>query len=290
MARPLRLEFAGALYHVTARGDRREDIYLNDADRQQFLLLLGQVCERFNWRVQAYCLMSNHYHLLVETVEGNLSAGMRQLNGVYTQDFNRSHGRVGHVFQGRYKGILVERETYLLELARYIVLNPVRAGMVASAADWPWSSYSAMLGDDAPDWLAAKSLLACFGDQADAARLAYCRFVAAGLHRPSPWQAVRGQVFLGSDAFLAQMQARLAEQGTDASSLHEIPRAQRRPQAQPLAWYAANHASRNEAIAAAYRSGGYTLQEVAVHFGLHYATVSRIVKNGQDSVASGKQR
>ncbi|SMC18267.1 REP element-mobilizing transposase RayT [Andreprevotia lacus DSM 23236] len=242
---------------------------------------MGQVCERFNWRVQAYCLMSNHYHLLVETVEGNLSAGMRQLNGVYTQDFNRNHGRVGHVFQGRYKGILVERETYLLELARYIVLNPVRAGMVASAADWPWSSYGAMLGDDASDWLAARSLLACFGDQADAARLAYCRFVAAGLHRPSPWQAVRGQVFLGSDAFLAQMQARLAQQGADETSLHEIPRAQRRPQAKPLAWYAANHANRNEAIAVAYRSGGYTLQDVAAHFGLHYATVSRIVKNGQ---------
>ena len=130
MARPLRIEFAGALYHVTSRGDRREDIYLDDGDRQLFLEVLEAVCERFNWEVHAYCLMSNHYHLLVETPDGNLSRGMRHLNGVYTQRFNRRHKKVGHVFQGRYKAILVQKENYLLELSRYIVLNPVRAGMV----------------------------------------------------------------------------------------------------------------------------------------------------------------
>lgn len=128
MARPLRLEFPHALYHVTSRGDRREDIFHTDADRQAWLAVLGQVCRRFNWVVQAYCLMSNHYHLLVQTPEGNLSAGMRQLNGVYTQQVNRAYGRVGHVFQGRFKAVLVDEESYLLELARYVVLNPVRAG------------------------------------------------------------------------------------------------------------------------------------------------------------------
>ncbi|MEA3276937.1 MAG: transposase, partial [Pseudomonadota bacterium] len=130
MARPLRLEFAGALYHVTARGDGREDIYPTDADRRLFLDVLADVWERFNWTVHAYCLMSNHYHLLVETPDANLSKGMRQLNGVYTQRFNRTHDRVGHVFQGRYKAILVQKETNLLDLARYLVLNPVRARMV----------------------------------------------------------------------------------------------------------------------------------------------------------------
>src|SRR6266550_1709297 len=117
MARPLRIEFPGALYHVTARGDRREDIYLDDKDHSQFLTLLGEVCHRFNWIVHAYCLMTNHYHLVIETPDGNLAKGMRQLNGVYTQNFNRRHGRIGHVFQGRYKAILVQKETYLLELA-----------------------------------------------------------------------------------------------------------------------------------------------------------------------------
>ena len=133
MARPLRLEFAHALYHVTSRGDRREDIYVDDADREAWLAVLAQVCTRFNWTVHAYCLMSNHYHLLVETPDANLSAGMRQLNGVYTQHVNRRHGRVGHVYQGRFKAIIVQKDAYLIELARYVVLNPVRASMVADA-------------------------------------------------------------------------------------------------------------------------------------------------------------
>ena len=135
MARPLRLEFAGALYHITSRGDRREAIYEDDADRHMFLSLLDQVCEAHNWLCHAYCLMGNHYHIIIETPNANLSKGMRQLNGMYTQRFNHKHGKVGHVFQGRYKAILVEKQAYLLELARYIVLNPVRAGMVRTAKD-----------------------------------------------------------------------------------------------------------------------------------------------------------
>ena len=135
MARPLRLEFAGALYHVTSRGDRLEDIYNSDEDREAFLEVLAEVCARYNWKCHAYCLMSNHYHLLVETPDANLSKGMRHLNGVYTQRFNREHKEAGHLFQGRYKAILVDKKNYLLELARYIVLNPVRAEMVRVAED-----------------------------------------------------------------------------------------------------------------------------------------------------------
>lgn len=116
MTRPLRLEFSGALYHVTSRGDRREDIFLSDDDRNDWLEVLGTVCARFNWVVHAFCQMTNHYHLLVETVDGNLSGGMRQLNGLYTQRFNRRHDLVGHLLQGRYKAILVQKEAYLLEL------------------------------------------------------------------------------------------------------------------------------------------------------------------------------
>ena len=148
MSRPLRLEIAGGLYHVTSRGDRREDIFLDDTDRELWLTTLTQCCERFNWAIHAWCQMSNHYHLLIETPEANLSAGMRQLNGVYTQLVNRRHQRVGHVFQGRYKAILVDRDSYLLELSRYVVLNPVRAKMVKHVRQWKWSSYHATLDRD----------------------------------------------------------------------------------------------------------------------------------------------
>jgi putative transposase len=140
MARPLRLEFAGALYHVTSRGDGREAIYLSDEDRLAWLETFAAVCSRFNWVCHAYCLMGNHYHVIVETPDANLSLGMRQLNGVYTQRFNRTHRRVGHVFQGRFKAILVDKDSYLLELSRYVVLNPLRAKMVRKLENYPWSS------------------------------------------------------------------------------------------------------------------------------------------------------
>ena len=170
MARPLRIEFPGALYHITSRGDGREDIYRGDGDRRLFLDLLSDTCERFNWWGHAYCLMTNHYHLLVETPDANLAKGMRQLNGVYTQRFNDVHRRCGHVFQGRYKAIIVQKETYLKELARYIVLNPVRARMVARPEGWPWSSYRATTGEAAcPDWLRTDWLLSVFGTSEQAA-------------------------------------------------------------------------------------------------------------------------
>lgn len=129
MSRPLRLEFPDALYHVTSRGDRRENIYDDSTDKELFSSIFGQVISQFNWICYAYCLMDNHYHLLIQTPDSNLGKGMRQLNGVYTQTYNRRHHKVGHLFQGRYKSILVDEEAYLLELSRYIVLNPVKAGM-----------------------------------------------------------------------------------------------------------------------------------------------------------------
>ena len=141
MARPLRIEYPGAVYHVTSRGNARESIFLEDTDRQIFLEVLEAVVGKYNWLCHAYCLMDNHYHILVETPDPNLSLGMRQLNGVYTQGFNRRHNRVGHVFQGRYKSILVEKNEHLLELCRYIVLNPVRAGLVSNPGKGDWSSY-----------------------------------------------------------------------------------------------------------------------------------------------------
>lgn len=223
--------------------------------------------------VHAYCLMDNHYHLLIETPNGNLANGMRQLNGVYTQAFNRAHGRVGHVFQGRYKAILVQKETYLLELARYIVLNPVRARMVRSAKDWPWSSYRATAGASAAaKWLQNEWILSAFGRQKGRAVERYRDFVTAGKNQPSPWEQLKNQVFLGSETFVEEMQSRL-----DADKdLSEIPAKQRRALPKSLAHYAAQ-SDRDTAIVAAYDSGGYSMKEIGDHFGLHYSYVSRII-------------
>jgi REP element-mobilizing transposase RayT/transposase len=274
MARPLRIEFAGALYHVTARGNRQESIFVTDADRVAFLKILGQVVERFNWLVHAYCLMDNHYHLLIETPDGNLGKGMRQLNGVYTQTSNWNNNRVGHVFQGRYKAILIQKESYLLELARYIVLNPVRARMVKFAKAWPWSSYRDTAGyRNLPEWLSTDWLLAVFGKKLFQAQQKYQLFVAEGKNQSAPWEQLRNQVFLGSEEFVKNLQDRI-ESGKDLS---EVPRSQRRKKANSLEHYAKRASNRNDAIKAAYSSGGYSMKDIGEHFGLHYSWVSRVI-------------
>ena len=150
MARPLRIEYPGAVYHITGRGNERKAIFKDDHDRKAFLSTLQHANNRYNWTCHSYCLMNNHYHLLIETPDGNLSIGMRQLNGIYTQLYNKRHKRNGHLFQGRYKAILIQKDTHLLEVYRYIVLNPVRAGTVGQPDAWKWSSYRATAGREQP--------------------------------------------------------------------------------------------------------------------------------------------
>lgn len=275
MARPLRIELAGGLYHITARGNRREAIYLDEADRSGWLTLLGETCERYQWQCHAWCQMTNHYHLVLETAEANLGQGMRHLNSVYSARFNRAHSHVGHLFQGRYYAILVEREAYFLELCRYVVLNPVRAGIVRHPATWGWSSYRATMGlSPAPVWLQADLLLEQFGRERRCAREKYAQFVAAGNTAPPLWHALRDGMYLGSQAFADAMKGSLATNDT----LSEVPRLQRRPSPLGLNDYARRAATRNEAICVAYRSGGYTMRAIAAHFGVHYSTVSRAVR------------
>jgi REP element-mobilizing transposase RayT len=278
MARPLRIEIPGGLYHVTSRGNRQEDIFLNEEDRRSWLEIFAEVCQRYHWSCHAWCQMSNHYHIVVETVEGNLTKGMRQLNGVYTQRMNRRYRRAGHIFQGRYRAILVEKDVHLLELLRYVLLNPVRAKMVAEPGDWPWSSYQAMTGEViAPEWLDTDGMLSSFGATRRQA-IAGCReFIRSGMKAESPWQSLRGQIFLGSDTFVD----RLRENIPDTGVLREIPRPQRRPLAKPIAEYRDTIADSHAAMAAAYASGNYTLQQIADGFGVHSSTVSRAVKKAE---------
>jgi len=274
MARPLRIQYAGAFYHVTSRGDAGEDVYRDDADRRAFLQILEKVIGHLRWRCHAYCLMGNHYHLLIETAEPNLAHGMRQLNGVYTQRFNRRHLRAGHVFQGRYHAILVDRDTYLLEVARYIVLNPVRAGLTEVPGRWCWSSYRATAGlVSTPPWLTVNAVLGQFTENRARARRTYIAFVEAGRAAPRIWDALRQQIYLGNDQFIERM----LDMAPSPDGPSEIPRIQRR-RIQTLDWYGSQYKDRTRAMVEAYRSGNYSLALIAKHFGVHYSTVSRAAK------------
>lgn len=274
MTRPLRLEFPGALYHVTSRGNRRSLIYRDDADRTAWLEVLAVVCDRHHCIVHSFCMMSNHFHLMIETVEPNLSQAMRQLNGVYSQHFNQRHHTVGHLFQGRYKAILVQKESYLLELSRYIVLNPLRAGMVESIHAWPWSSYQYFVSDRLPpSWLERDWILSQFGNSRTQAIEAYNDFVMAGVGKASPLVETRHQVLLGDDDFVGEHQ-----ELQQSESLVETARVERAALALTLAEYRNRFPERSEAMARAYLSTAFTMPSIARAFNVSVQTVSRAVK------------
>ena len=269
MSRPLRPQYPGAIYHLTSRGNARQRIFFDDTDREMFLKILLQVVSRYGWLCHAYCLMDNHYHLLVETPKGNLALGMRQLNGIYTQAFNRRHRRVGHLFQGRYKAILVQKESHLLELCRYVVLNPLRVKAKPRLDQWKWSSYRATAGlERAPEFLTVDWILSQFGQKRTRAQAQYRSFVQEGLdHRP--WEELKGQIYLGSDEFVER-------HSKGKEDIAEVPRAQRRAVRPSLPKIVSQSGSKG--VAEAYLEHGYTLKEIAEHLGVHYATVSRRLK------------
>ena len=178
MPRRPRLELPDGLYHVTARGVRQLEIFRTDSDYDCFLELLAGVTARHRWACHSYCLMPNHFHLIVETESGELSAGMWRLNGTYAKAFNRRYALEGHVFDARFHAVHVESDVHLLELTRYVVLNPVRARLCRHPAEWRWSSYGAALGATAPPpFLTLDEVLGLFGSTRDRAREAYRRFV-----------------------------------------------------------------------------------------------------------------
>ncbi|HEX6099787.1 MAG TPA: transposase [Thermoanaerobaculia bacterium] len=207
MARPLRLEFPEATYHITSRGNEQRNIFYTDDDRLAFLALLGDAARRFAWSITAWVLMTNHFHLVLQTPEPNLSKGMQWLNGTYAAWFNRRHNRTGHLFQGRFKAYVIDRQTYYSEVLRYVVLNPVRAHLVQHPADYRWSSYRATAGIDDPEaWFDAAAALESFGGIGEVARLAYRQFVLDRIGRQEPlWQALIHGIFLGTDEWAKRM-------------------------------------------------------------------------------------
>jgi REP element-mobilizing transposase RayT len=280
MARPLRVEYPGAVYHVTTYGNAGQPVFLADKDRRLFLEILGKTVDRWGWLCHAYCLMEDHYHLLIETPEPNLSRGMRQLNGEYTQAFNRKHGRGGHLFQGRFKSLLVEKDRPMLEMCRQMVLIPVRSGAAKKPKDWAWSSYGATSGkEEAPAFLHREWILDQVGAGHRDRFKRYRQFVKRGMKaKESPVKA-RSGLWIGSDEFGRKIKGMITKGG----GASELTRDQVRAGEPSLGSYfpkkvKRNKARRNAAILKAYREGRFTQREIGQHLGLHYVTVSRIVR------------
>jgi len=283
MARPLRIEFDGALYHVTSRGNERKAIFKDDSDREMFLNTVAEVTERFHWICHAYCLMDNHYHLVIETPDGNLSQGMRQLNGVYTQAFNRRHHRVGHLFQGRFKGILIQKESHFLEVCRYVVLNPIRAKTVSQARQWKWSSYRATAGlSEVRRGLTVEEILDYFGQRRRAAQEKYQEYVREGVNEASIWEGLEAQSLLGVEGFAQALVGHVTGKTKDK----EIPKGQRligRPSLEKLFERdGKKKAIRDRMIGEAVKKHGYSQMQVARYLKLHYSTISRLIKGVND--------
>ena len=264
MSRPLRIQIPGGTYHVTARGNQKLPIFVDDADRRTFLYTVDQVISRFRWQCLAYCLMDNHYHLVVTIGEPNLARGMRHLNGVYAQRFNRRHARGGSFFERRYGAVLVERDAHMLEVLRYVARNPVRAGLRGRPEQWWWSSHRAVLGLDPGGFVAVGAVLSLFADQPSLGRRRYAAFVddSSADVAPAPDEPIAG-----SRRFL---ETHLP----DRRPSPEIARRHWHP-CRPSLGELFDRFERDEAIAVAYREHGYTMQEIAAALGCHYATVSR---------------
>ncbi len=295
MGRPLRIEYPGALYHITSRGNERKPIFHEDSDRARFLRILEDYHDRYGILIHSHVLMDNHYHLILETPRGNLLKVMHGLNGGYTGYFNRKYGRSGHLFQGRYKGILVEKEAYLLELSRYVHLNPVRARIVNDPSEYPWSSCPGFYWKRKEiHWVEYSWILSQFGRDLRRARTEYRKFLK--LDEPKarkPLAHLHGQVILGTESFIAKTQALL--KGTSLNQeIVERKRLQAYPSPKSVLKAVATafgilsgalqtpgrrgNQPRKVALYLVRRYCGLSNQEIGAIFGgLHYSAVSKAI-------------
>ena len=273
MARPLRIEFAGALYHLTSRGNERRNIFRSDRDRKAFLVFLGLTARRFGWSVTAWVLMSNHFHLVVQTLEPNLSRGMHWLNGAYAGWFNRIYGRSGHLFQGRFKAFLIDKEAYVAEVLRYVVLNPVRATMVERPEAYKWSSYRATAGlEKGPEWLDLDAVLQLFGSEREPAQAGYRDFVLAKIGcEDRLWDKLTNQLYLGTEKWTKAMR-KLVETKPRSTDHPRTQRAVGRPKMHLIIDAVAKAASVSGAVIRATRGG--MLRRLTAWIGWHEGLVT----------------
>jgi REP element-mobilizing transposase RayT len=264
VARPLRIEVPDGIYHLTARGSERAAIFRDDTDRRVFLELVADLRERYFWRVLVYCLMGNHYHLLAQTPAPNLAQGMRQLNGVYAQAFNRRHDRAGHLLEGRYSSRLVQADEHLLAATRYIVRNPVRAGFCREAGEWHWSSHRATLGLAPPRFLDVAALLSYYAPTQGIARKRYRAHVEEADSEPSAHPLVDGDEAFVVDAL---------------EHLEPTPGIPRRYLRLPVPALSELLAASDDDVAIARASGhGYSTRQIGGYLGIDASTVSRRLK------------
>ena len=296
MARPWRIEFEGALYHVLSRGNGREDIYYDDQDRHQFLKTVGEMSERFEIDVYAYALMGNHYHLLLKTNRSNLSKSMQWLGLTYTRRFNLKHSRAGHLFQGRFKSIIVQNDAYLMRLSCYIHRNPLRAGIVKRLADYRWSSYRSYgYGRKSPEWLNTGMIFSRFKG-ADKYKAYREKMQEYAKEEKKLWEDLRHGMIIGSKKFvdkirsaylpeniqkempqqrdmsksanpIAQLKKSARLLDCDLDQLNQMPRISK-----------ADKDNRDLLVLSVWKTGMMTNDEIGNIFGMTYSSVSHIVK------------
>jgi len=307
MGRPLRIEYPGALYHITSRGNERKKIFLDDGDRTRFLEILAEYHHRYDIRIHTFVLMGNHYHLILETPQGNLLKVMHGINGRYTGYFNRKYSRTGHLFQGRYKGILVDKDAYLLQLSRYVHLNPAKAGIVEKPEHYVWSSYRSFIGKvKRYEWVDYAWILDQFGSDEQKASRYYKQFIDEGLknEQGNPFIALQGRVILGDETFLEKIRNLLAgkkisREIVERNKLRMIPLPDKIITAVARACGVKeetitksggkNNKAKKVAMYLVYRYSGLGNTEIGKLFGgIHYSAVSKSVSRLKQEMLRNK--
>lgn len=298
MGRQLRIEYPGAHYHVTARGNERKDVFKSIRDREKFLLYLESAVLRYGAVIHSYCLMNNHYHLLLETPTGNLSQVMQHINGAYTNYFNAKRKRSGHLFQGRYKAILIEADEYALELSRYIHLNPVRAGACVAPDEYRWSSHRDYIGlREAPSWLNTTLILGLFGTSKDIAWKKYRKFVEelVGKEQESPVMRAVAATILGSEDFVAEIQGRHVDAKTADRNLPALRQLVNRPAIDRIIRIAKEAFGDNEQLAGkaaiylCHKYSGAKLREIGERFGVKDSAISQSSRRFEMGLCKDKE-
>jgi len=294
VSRPLRIEYPGAFYHVTSRGNERKMVFQSTRDRERYLSYLESAHERYGAVIHVYCLMGNHYHLLLETPRGNLSQIIHHINGAYTTYFNIKRDRSGHLFQGRFKGILVEKDAYCKELSRYIHLNPVRAGMVKSPSEYPWSSYRSFIGKDKkPEWLTTELVLGDFGGEGRKGYRGYREYVERRETKEleSPFKRVIASTFLGSEEFINNIRMEyLEKKKVDKRNIPAIKKVLRGPSLEEIEKavvkvLGSDHTHyKKMCIYLSHQYSGMRLEEIGAHFGMKSGAISQLSRRFKERI------